>query len=71
VEEAQNGGKLSNLAQMDQLKTLLEEVLMLLQATVEVTLILEVTQTLEVTLTLAVTATVTVTLVALEPLKEN
>jgi len=61
VEVVENGGKLSNLAQMEPLKKLLEEVLMFLQPTLE--------ETLEVTL--EVTLVTLVTLVALEALKVN
>lgn len=67
MQVQENGGKLSNLAQMEPLKKLLEEVLMFHQLTLEVTQV-----TLEVTLTLVtLVAQVTLTLVTLEVLKVN
>jgi hypothetical protein len=69
VEVVENGGKLSNLAQMEPLKKLLEEVLMFLQPTLEETL--EVTLVTQVTLVTLVTPVTLVTLVTLEALKVN
>jgi len=66
VEVDQNGGKQSNLAQMDKLKKLKEDLLMLLQPTLEVTQVTLVTLVTQVALTLEA-----VTMVNPETLKEN